>query len=138
MRKTCTFLLCCPATTTINLSVEAFSPPGTSIVPRHRSSSSSSRVLLFGTIRNDDFSKIFGSQEAAERRTRDLAREYHPPPPRKPKIDADADGGEGESSSTGGNEQRQEGEANKDSEESAAKKIDKTKVVRKYVPPPHL
>lgn len=29
-------------------------------------------------IRNDDFERIFGKQEAAERRIRDLAREYHP------------------------------------------------------------
>lgn len=46
------------------------------------------RILrLHGTIRNDDFSKIFGNQEADERRIRELASEYRPPPKRSSSQD---------------------------------------------------
>jgi len=105
----------------------AFLPSGTSIVVRHHLPSSS---YVFGTIGNEDFTKIFGNKEAAERRTRDLAREYHP----RPKT-TDNDGGSGtEESNTGNNKhihQQQDSEQNK----SVARK---SKVVRKYVPPPGL
>ena len=112
---------CCSATTSV-----AFLPSGTSIVVRHHLPSSS---YVFGTIGNEDFSKIFGSQEAAERRARDLAREYHP----RPKT-TDNGGSGTEESNTGNNkhiQQQQDSEQNK----SVAKK---SKVVRKYVPPPGL
>jgi len=33
-----------------------------------------------GSMRNDDFARIFGKQEASERRTRELAVEYRKPP----------------------------------------------------------
>jgi len=36
--------------------------------------------LLQGTLGHGDFSKIFGPQEADERRIRELASEYRPPP----------------------------------------------------------
>ena len=113
---------CCSAATTL-----AFLLSGTSIVVRRN---------LLGTIGNEDFSEIFGSQEAAERRTRDLAREYHP----RPKT-TDNDGGSGtEESSIGNNkhiQQQQDSEQNKDPQpkKSVARK---TKVVGKYVPPPGL
>ncbi len=113
---------CCSAPTTL-----AFLLSGTSIVVRRN---------LLGTIGNEDFSEIFGSQEAAERRTRDLAREYHP----RPKT-TDNDGGSGtEESSIGNNkhiQQQQDSEQNKDPqpEKSVARK---TKVYGKYVPPPGL
>lgn len=54
----------------------AFSPSGStfkSVLKRNPSSD------LFG-LGDRDFEKIFGKQEDNERRIRDLAREYHPPP----------------------------------------------------------
>ena len=54
---------------------------------------------VLGTIGNEDFSKIFGSQEAAERRTRDLAREYHP----RPHTADNGDGNKDSTSTTGNN-----------------------------------
>ncbi len=139
MRRTCKFLLVCGAAAQQrqpSWCVVAFSPSGagsgsrTAIVAcRHRPSSS----CKLGTIGNEDFSKIFGSQEAAERRTRDLAREYHPRP-------NTTDNTAKEESSTGNNKHKQqqqqsESELNKESQESEARK---TKVVGKYVPPPGL
>jgi len=86
---------------------------------------------VFGTIGNEDFSKIFGSKEAAERRTRDLAREYHP----RPKT-TDNDGVSGtEESSTSNNKHIQQQQQDSEQNKSVARK---SKVVRKYVPPPGL
>eukprot|EP00984_Skeletonema_dohrnii_P004391 scaffold1565_cov144-Skeletonema_dohrnii-CCMP3373.AAC.2 len=116
---------CCSATTSL-----AFLPSGTSIVVRHHLPSSS---YVFGTIGSEDFSKIFGSQEAAERRTRDLAREYHP----RPKT-TDNDGGTGsgtEESITSNNKHIQQQQQDSEQNKSVARK---SKVVRKYVPPPGL
>ncbi|KAK1734879.1 hypothetical protein QTG54_014339 [Skeletonema marinoi] len=116
---------CCSATTSV-----AFLPSGTSIVVRHHLPSSS---YVFGTIGNEDFSKIFGSQEASERRTRDLAREYHP----RPKT-TDNDGGSGtEESNTGNKKHIQQQQQQQDSEQNKSV-ARKSKVVRKYVPPPGL
>ena len=122
----------------------AFLPSRTSIVVHshsHHNRPSSSHVLG-GTIGNEDFSKIFGSQEAAERRTRDLASEWQYSRPNKTNKD---DGKEEEiSTSTGNNnnkqqqqQQQQESELNKDSEESVSRKTKPIKV-GKYVPPPRL
>lgn len=129
-KKTCTFLLlwCLCSTTTI---LAFLLSSGASIVVRHRPSSS--RVL--GTIGNDDFSKIFGKQEAAERRTRDLAREYHPPP-KKPFIDTDTDGSNDESNTDNTKQQQVESIV---SQGSDVKQVKTEKVIRKkYVPPPRL
>ena len=123
----------------------AFLPSRTSIsivvIHRQHRPSSSSHVLG-GTIGNEDFSKIFGSQEAAERRTRDLASEWQYSRPNKTNKD---DGKEEIGTSTGnGNnknkqpkQKQQESEPNKDSEESVSRKTKPIKV-GKYVPPPRL
>ena len=122
----------------------AFLPSRTSIsivIHSHHNRPSSSHVLG-GTIGNEDFSKIFGSQEAAERRTRDLASEWQYSRPNKTNKD---DGKEEIGTSTGnGNnknkqpkQKQQESEPNKDSEESVSRKTKPIKV-GKYVPPPRL
>ena len=56
---------------------------------------------VLGTIGNEDFSKIFGGQEAAERRTRDLAREYEYHP--RPHTTDNGDGNKDSTSTTGNN-----------------------------------
>ena len=123
----------------------AFLPSRTSIsivIHSHHNRPSSSSHVLGGTIGNEDFSKIFGSQEAAERRTRDLASEWQYSRPNKTNKD---DGKEEIGTSTGnGNnknkqpkQKQQESEPNKDSEESVSRKTKPIKV-GKYVPPPRL
>ena len=123
----------------------AFLPSRTSIsivIHSHHNRPSSSHVLR-GTIGNEDFSKIFGSQEAAERRTRDLASEWQYSRPNKTNKD---DGKEEIGTSTGnGNnknkqpkQKQQESELNKDSEESVSSRKTKPIKVGKYVPPPRL
>ena len=135
MRKTCKFLLvvwcCCGSkgsTTTL-----AFL---TSIIARRRRLSPS-----FGTIGNEDFAKIFGSQEAAERKTRDLAREYYP----RPNANATDSGGGKDESRTGNNKHEKAATTGKrskkdeDLKETVARKTELTsRVVGKYVPPPGL
>lgn len=123
-------LWCCgpTTTTTARLFVGAFMPLSTSktlIVNSQRLSSSC--VLYGGALGNDDFSNIFGKQEAAERRTRDLAAEYHPRP-KQPAVDSSKD----ESSSIKNTKQRQDSRVAEDSPDSAAMAINTTKVVRKY------
>ena len=144
MKKTFKFLpvvWCCFNNSATTL---AFLPSRTSIsivIHSHHNRPSSSHVLG-GTIGNEDFSKIFGSQEAAERRTRDLASEWQYSRPNKTNKD---DGKEEISTSTGnGNnknkqpkQKQQESEPNKDSEESVSRKTKPIKV-GKYVPPPRL
>ena len=111
----------------------AFLPSGTSKIGRHHQPSSS---YLLDTIGYDDFSKIFGIQETAERRTRDLAREYRGPPPKK------SDDKDKEESSTIGlrenDEQDQKSQPSEDPTGSVAKMIKPSKVITKYVPPPIL
>ena len=126
----------------------AFLPSRTSIVVIHRQHRpSSSSHVLGGTIGNEDFSKIFGSQEAAERRTRDLASEWQYSRPNKT-INKDDGKEEISTVSITGNgnnknknkqpkQQQQESEPNKDSEESVSRKTKPIKV-GKYVPPPRL
>ena len=124
----------------------AFLPSRTSIsivIHSHHNRPSSSSHVLGGTIGNEDFSKIFGSQEAAERRTRDLASEWQYSRPNKT-INKDDDGKEEISTGTGINgnnknkqQKQQESEPNKDSEESVSRKTKPIKV-GKYVPPPRL
>ena len=134
MRKTCKFLLvmwcCCGSTTTL-----AFLTL-TSIVARRRRLSPS---CVFGTIGNEDFATIFGSQEAAERKTRDLARDYHPRPTTNT---TDSGGGRKEESRTGNNKHKKqqllESEAKKDEDSVARKTKQTSRVVGKYVPPPGL
>ena len=125
----------------------AFLPSRTSIsivIHRQHRPSSSSHVLG-GTIGNEDFSKIFGSQEAAERRTRDLASEWQYSRPNKTNKD---DGKEEISTTSTGiignnknkqqkQKQQQESELNTDLEESVSRKTRPIKV-GKYVPPPRL
>lgn len=60
--------------TTMKLVVRAFMQSDSSTKVLQRKGSSQVRSV----IRNDDFEKIFGKQEAAERRIRDLTREYRP------------------------------------------------------------
>ena len=114
-----------------------------SIVVIHRQHRPSSSCVLGGTIGNEDFSKIFGSQEAAERRTRDLASEWQYS--RRNNTNKDDDGKEEISTSTGINgnnknkqQKQQESELNKDSEESVSSRKTKPIKVGKYVPPPRL
>ena len=94
---------------------------------------------MFGTIGNEDFATIFGSQEAAERKTRDLAREYHPRPNTNT---TDSGGGRKEESRTGNNKHKKqqllESEAKKDEDSVARKTKQTSRVVGKYVPPPGL
>ena len=127
----------------------AFLPSRTSIsivIHSHHNRPSSSHVLG-GTIGNEDFSKIFGSQEAAERRTRDLASEWQYSRPNKT-INKDDGKEEISTVSITGNgnnknknkqpkQKQQESEPNKDSEESVSRKTKPIKV-GKYVPPPRL
>ena len=130
MRKTCKFLLvmwcccCCGSTTTF-----AFLTLTSIVACRRRLSPS----CVFGTIGNEDFATIFGSQEAAERKTRDLAREYHP----RPNSDGDK-----EESRTGNNKHKKqqllESKAKKDEDSVARKTKQTSRVVGKYVPPPGL
>lgn len=111
----------------------AFLPSGTSKIGRHHKPSSS---YLLDTIGYDDFSKIFGSQETAERRTRDLAREYRGPPPEKTD---DKDKEESSFSSFKKNdEQDQKSQPSEDPPGSVAKMIKPSKVITNYVPPPIL
>jgi hypothetical protein len=144
MTKTRTYsflvlLWCCGSTTTtITIFVGAFLPLSTSKKSIVVSDRPSPTILLYGgALGNDDFSKIFGKQEAAERRTRDLGREYHPPAPKQPttKPINTADGGKDESSSSKNTKQRQESRIVEDSPDSVALAINTTKVVPKYVPP---
>lgn len=96
----------------------------------------STGVLYGGALGNDDFSKIFGKQEAAERRIRDLAREYHRPPPKQP--DAEVCQEESRTSTTTRSSKILSQEASKmveDPPDSVAKAKNTTKVARKYVPP---
>ena len=101
--------------------VGAFLPLSTSkrsLVVRHQPSPS---VLYGGVIGNEDFTKIFGKEVAAERRTRDLAYEYRPPP-----KDHSAD-----------KEESSSDKKEKEKEDTIAKKkaLNTTKVVPKYVSP---
>lgn len=140
-KRTYSFLVlllwCCdgPTTTiTTRTFVGAFLPLSTSkksIVDSHRQSSSC--VLFGGALGNDDFSNIFGKQEAAERRTRDLAREYHPPPKQPTIKPINTDGDKDESSSSKNSKQQQESRVIEDSPDTAAMAINTTKVVQKYV-----
>ena len=136
MRKTCKFLLavwcCCGSTTTL-----AFL---SSIVARRRRLSPS---CVFGTIGNEDFASIFGSQEAAERKTRDLAREYH----RRPNANATDSGGDKDKDKDESHNNKHEKAAtngkrskkDEDLKETVARKTELTsRVVGKYVPPPGL
>ena len=126
----------------------AFLPSRTSIsivvIHRQHRPSSSSHVLG-GTIGNEDFSKIFGSQEAAERRTRDLASEWQYSRPNKTinkddgkeEISTVSITGNGNNKNKQPKQKQQESELNKDSEESVSRKTKPIKV-GKYVPPPRL
>jgi len=132
MRDPCKILIgwCCfVAMTTL-----AFLPSRTSsIAHRHQPSSS----YLLDAIGYDDFSKIFGSQEAAERRTRDLAREYRGPPPQK--SDDKDDKEERSTLNSRKNGEREENpHGSEDSQGSVAEMIEPSKVITKYVPPPNL
>lgn len=95
---------------------------------------------MFGTIGNEDFAEIFGSQEAAERKTRDLAREYHPRP-NTTNTNTNSGGGK-EESRTGNNKHKKqqllESEVKKDEGSVARKTKQTSRVVGKYVPPPGL
>lgn len=113
---------------------DAFTPSGFSFkIVRKRYPTS-----LCG-IGDRDFQKIFGKQEAAERRIRDLAREYHPLP--KSVVDelySNAD--EEESSSECVNKPK-----NKQQQQQQQRRAEKTQGIetndgkdKKYVPPPHL
>lgn len=62
---------------------EAFAPSTTILPPRRRRRmlvASSSPLLLQGSLRHDDFARIFGKQEAEERRLREKATEYRSMP----------------------------------------------------------
>jgi len=58
-------------------------------------------LSLQGTLRNDDFARIFGKQEASERETRELATEYYKPPPERSSSNTNNAGEDGEDKNTG-------------------------------------
>lgn len=98
---------------------------------RHQRQSS----LVSFAIGNNDFAKIFGKQEAAERKIRDLAREYHPLT--KKVVDELYNANCGEEANTTATVKHLKNTDNESSLESVPKEA--TTIVKKtYVPPPHL
>lgn len=87
----------------------------------------SSLVLFQGGLGSSDFSRIFGKQEAEERRQREIEMEYHPPP--KPKKAAEGD--------DSNDDDTEDGTKPKNPVHQSAKDSNNGTVIRsKYVPPP--
>jgi hypothetical protein len=140
MSMTLVLLLCFMCSTGKTFSaflVGAFLPSMHIDNTRSKLASSPSLVVVGGTIGNDDFAKIFGKQEAAERRTRDLAYEFRHLPKERNAVPDEA---------IHKNKTREDGIVDKEKRNSIHTAgslnldINRTKSVTpsKYVPPPHL
>jgi hypothetical protein len=99
---------------------------------RHQRQSS----LVSFAIGNNDFAKIFGKQEAAERKIRDLAREYHPLT--RKVIDELYNANGGEDANTTATDKHLRNTGNENSLETVSKEATTVVVKKTYVPPPHL
>lgn len=109
----------------------AFSSPSVTTVTRHRHQR---RCPVLSAIGNRDFERIFGKQEAAERRIRDLAREYNPP---SKKVVEELYKNEGVEVHKNIDAKQANTTRISNSITDIAKTI-ASKVKNKYIPPPHL